>query len=121
MPVRWIATFAAAILLSSCLSAVGQETRNLTAGFTEERILGPNEAHVYTVTLEDGAAILGEADQHGIDLVIDMFGPDGELLRTVDSPNGSEGPEPIDLTAFRPDGTSSSSTRSTREPSPVNM
>ena len=44
--------------------------------------------------------LLGEADQHGVDLVIDIFGPDGKLIRTVDSPNGTEGPEPIDLTAF---------------------
>jgi len=98
MRVPRIATFAAALLLS--LSAVGQDPRNLTAGFNEERTLAPAEDHVYTVTLENGAAILGEADQHGVDLVIDMFGPDGKLIRTVDSPNGTEGPEPIDLTAF---------------------
>jgi len=100
MRVQRIAAFAAAILLYGSVSAVAQEPRNLTAGFNEERTLGPGEDHVYTVTLEDGAAILGEADQHGVDLVIDMFGPDGKLIRTVDSPNGTEGPEPIDLTAF---------------------
>ncbi|MFZ1919136.1 MAG: alpha/beta hydrolase-fold protein [Terriglobales bacterium] len=94
------ATFAAAIVLCGFMSAAGQEPRSLTAAFNEERTLGPGENHVYTVTLEDGAAILGEADQHGVDLVIDMFGPDGKLIRTVDSPNGTEGPEPIDLTAF---------------------
>ncbi len=101
MRVKWIAAFAAAILLYGPVSAVGQEPRNLTASFNEERTLGPGEDHVYTVTLEDGAALLGEADQHGVDLVIDMFGPDGKLIRTVDSPNGTEGPEPIDLTAFK--------------------
>ncbi len=100
MRVHSIAAFAAAILLYGSASAVGQEPRNLTAGFNEERTLGPGGDHVYTVTLEDGAAILGEADQHGVDLVIDMFAPDGKLIRTVDSPNGTEGPEPIDLTAF---------------------
>lgn len=100
MRVPWIATLAAAILLCGSVSAAGQEPRSLTAGFNEERTLGPAEDHVYTVTLAEGAAILGEADQHGIDLVIDMFGPDGKLIRTVDSPNGTEGPEPIDLTAF---------------------
>jgi enterochelin esterase family protein len=42
-----------------------------------------------------------EPDQHGIDLVVDISGPDGKLVRTIDSPNGSEGPEPIDLTAFQ--------------------
>jgi enterochelin esterase-like enzyme len=76
-----------------------QEPTKLTPGFTQERTLAPNENHTYTITLDSGAAILGEADQHGIDLVIDEFSPDGKLIRTVDSTNGSEGPEPIDLTA----------------------
>ena len=74
----------------------------LSPGFTEERSLGPNENHVYTISLDAGAAVLGEADQHGVDLVIDEFGPDEKLIRTVDSPNGTEGPEPIDLTASAP-------------------
>lgn len=52
------------------------------------------------MSLKEGEAVLGEADQHGVDLVIDIFGPAGKLIRTVDSPTGTEGPEPIDLTAF---------------------
>jgi enterochelin esterase-like enzyme len=100
MRIVGIAAFAAAIFFCSSAFADRSGPRNLSAGFVEERTLGPNENHVYTITLETGAAILGEADQHGVDLVIDMFGPDGNLIRTVDSPNGTEGPEPIDLTAF---------------------
>lgn len=96
----WITAFAATILFSTSSSAEAQEPTKLSPGFTEERSLAPSENHVYTVSLDQGAAILGEADQHGVDLVIDEFGPDGELIRTVDSPNGTEGPEPIDLTAF---------------------
>lgn len=46
--------------------------------------------------------MIGEAGQRGIDLVIDEFGPDGELIRNVDSPTGTEGAEPIDLTASSP-------------------
>jgi len=100
MRVTWIAAFAATLLLITSASAQGQEPTKLSAGFNEERSLAPGENHGYTVSLDDGAAVLGEADQHGIDLVIDEFGPDGKLIRTVDSPNGTEGPEPIDLTAF---------------------
>jgi enterochelin esterase-like enzyme len=81
-------------------SAVGQEPIKLAPGFTQERTLGAGDNHVYTVTLTEGTAVLGEADQHGVDLVIDEFGPDAKLIRTIDSPNGTEGPEPIDLTAF---------------------
>jgi enterochelin esterase-like enzyme len=86
--------------LYSSAAAGGQEPIKLIAGFTQERTLGPSDNYVYTVTLTEGTAILGEADQHGVDLVIDEFGPDGKLIRTVDSPNGTEGPEPIDRTAF---------------------
>ena len=100
MRLTWIAGFAAAVLFSTSSSVEAQESTKLSPGFTQERSLAPNENHVYTVSLEQGAAVLGEADQHGVDLVIDEFGPDGKLIRTVDSPNGTEGPEPIDLTAF---------------------
>ena len=99
MRLTWIAAFAAATLVFTSASAQGQETHKLSPGFTEERVLAPGENHVYTISLDDGAAVLGEAEQHGVDLVIDEFAPDGKLIRTVDSPNGIEGPEPIDLTA----------------------
>jgi enterochelin esterase-like enzyme len=78
------------------------EPQKLSASFLQERTLDPGEEHVYVVALEEGSAVVGEADQHGVDLVIDIFGPEGKLIRTVDSPNGLEGSEPIDLTAFTP-------------------
>ncbi len=102
MRAAWITAFGAAILFLDPSPAEAQEPTKLSPGFTEERSLGPSENHVYTVSLDAGAAVLGKADQHGVDLVIDEFGPDGKLIRTVDSPNGTEGPEPIDLTAFKP-------------------
>jgi enterochelin esterase family protein len=81
-------------------AALGQEPQPLVSGWSAERTLGPGENHAYTITLQEGTAVIGQADQHGVDLVIDVFGPDGKLVRTVDSPNGTEGPEPIDVTAF---------------------
>ncbi|MGB2668988.1 MAG: hypothetical protein WAK48_33715 [Candidatus Acidiferrum sp.] len=95
-----IAAMAATIVICTSSFTKGQEPPKLSPGFTQERVLGPRENHVYTVSLDQGAAVVGEADQHGVDLVIDEYGPDGKLIRTVDSPNGTEGPEPIDLTAF---------------------
>jgi enterochelin esterase-like enzyme len=73
----------------------------LVAGLNIERTLGPGENHIYTVALEEGAAIVGKAEQRGVDLVIDILDPDGKLIRSGDSPNGRNGPEPIDLTAFK--------------------
>lgn len=100
MRIARISAVAAAMALYSSAAAGAQDPSQLIAGFNQERSLGPNENHAYVVSLKEGEAILGEADQHGVDLVIDEFSPDGKLIRTVDSPNGTEGPEPIDLTAF---------------------
>lgn len=97
----WVTVFAAATLLWISAAARGQESQPLVSGLNAERTLGPGENHVYTITLQEGAAVLGEEDQHGVDLVIDVFGPDQKLIRTVDSPNGTEGPEPIDVSAFK--------------------
>jgi len=96
----WKTGLTTAMLSAAVIAAAAQQPVPLAAGLSQEHTLAPRENHVYTITLQEGEAILGEADQHGIDLVIDEFGTDGKLLRTVDSPNGTEGPEPIDLTAF---------------------
>jgi hypothetical protein len=84
MRVTWIAAFAAALFLITSASTEGQEPTILRPGYSEERSLVPGESHVYTISLNDGTAVLGEADQHGVDLVIDEFGPDGKLIRTVE-------------------------------------
>ena len=34
-------------------------------------------------------------DQQGVDVVVELFGPGGALLNSVDSPNGRQGPEPV--------------------------
>jgi len=100
MRLAWIAALVSTTVVPFSAFAEGQEPTKLQAGFHEERTLAPGQNDVYTVSLDSGAAILGAAVQHGIDLVIDEFGPDGRLISTVDSPNGTEGPEPIDLSAF---------------------
>jgi len=99
MRVALAAAFTTAVLLCGSARPEDPKPQSLTAGLKQERSLGPGDNYAYTITLGEGAAVVGEADQHGVDLVIDIFGPDGKLVRTVDSPNGTEGPEPIDLTA----------------------
>jgi enterochelin esterase-like enzyme len=71
----------------------------LHAGMRLERALDAAGRDVYVARLESGTAILAQVDQHGIDVAIDVVGPDGKQLRRFDSPNGAEGPEPIDFTA----------------------
>lgn len=96
-----IVAFASVLLLGQSGTVSGQEPQVLVVGTNVEHTLGAGESHVYTIALQEGAAVIGEADQHGIDLVVDVFGPDGKLIRTIDSPNGPEGPEPIDVTGIK--------------------
>ncbi len=66
-----------------------------------ERELTAADEHVYFAELEEGGAVVGEADQDGVDLVVDVIAPDGHLLTRADSPNGTHGPEPFDVTALQ--------------------
>ncbi|HEU4390735.1 MAG TPA: alpha/beta hydrolase-fold protein [Blastocatellia bacterium] len=73
----------------------------LVAGTKVERVLAPSQNHVYVAQLENGAAVIAEADQDGIDLVIDVYGPDGQRITRLDSASGMRGSETIDFTALR--------------------
>jgi enterochelin esterase-like enzyme len=88
------------VFLVAC-SAAGQTVGSITLsqGMILERTLGPLDEHVYTADLDGGSAIIGEADQDGIDLVIDVFAPNKQSVAHLDSPNGRQGAEPIDFTA----------------------
>ena len=99
MSILKIVTLGAVLLFCLPALALAQTPKLLEPGFHEERQLSSSDNYAYSVQLSDGGAVLGEADQHGVDLVVDVFGPDGNLIRTIDTPNGTEGPEPIDVTA----------------------
>jgi hypothetical protein len=71
-----ISAIIAITALCSSVAARGQGPSQLMAGFNQERSLGPGENHAYVVRLTEG------------------------MIRIVDRPNGTGGPEPIDLTAI---------------------
>ncbi|MFD2561464.1 alpha/beta hydrolase [Aquimarina rubra] len=71
----------------------------LVAGMKLEKKLSATEEHIYIANLENGMAIIGEVIQDGIDIVVDVYTPKGILLKQIDSPNGKNGAEPIDITA----------------------
>ena len=73
--------------------------KELIEGMRLERKLSTSEKHIYTVNLENGMAILAEVAQNGIDLVIEIYSPSGKLIKQIDSPNGTNGLEPIDFIA----------------------
>ncbi|MFL6231918.1 MAG: CHAT domain-containing protein [Thermoanaerobaculia bacterium] len=61
-----------------------------------------NASHVYRVKLETGQLLSATFEQMGVDIHLDLFGPAGELLASIDSPNGSQGQEPVLLAAGQP-------------------
>jgi erythromycin esterase len=93
------------MLLSLLLSATasrGQadpvdDTRQLDGVRPIERTMRGGEVHRYQISLTAGHYLNLVVDQRGIDVVVIALGPDGTMIREVDSPNGSQGPEPLDI------------------------
>jgi tetratricopeptide (TPR) repeat protein len=75
------------------------EVRELKQGQVIERELAAGEAHTYRITLASGQYLKAVAEQKGIDVVVRLFGPDGQKLADLDSPNGTQGPEPVSVIA----------------------
>ncbi|HKR60131.1 MAG TPA: CHAT domain-containing tetratricopeptide repeat protein [Pyrinomonadaceae bacterium] len=75
------------------------EVRELTLGIPVEQELKGGEFHTYRVKLEAGQYLKVVVEQKGIDVVVMLFGPDGKQVTEVDSPNGTQGPEPVSLIA----------------------
>jgi CHAT domain-containing protein len=78
-----------------------RRTFQLTAGPGVERLLAGGDTDVYNVDLEAGQFLAAVVDQRGIDVSVDVVDPDSRRLFRADSPNGSFGPEVIDLVAER--------------------
>ena len=84
------------------VSSRGQDERAgdvLAPGKPIERELARGESHSYRLRLAAGQFCRVVVDQHGIDAVVTLYGPDGKQLVEVDSPNGTQGPEPVSLVA----------------------
>ena len=76
----------------------GQETSappTLEMGKPVEKELSGGESHSYRIALAAGQYLHIVVDQRGIDVVVALYGPDDKKLKEVDSPNGTNGPEPL--------------------------
>jgi tetratricopeptide (TPR) repeat protein len=60
-----------------------------------ERELKGGETHYYELPVKAGDYVALIVDQRGIDVLVRLQAPDGAIVAEVDSPNGSQGPEPI--------------------------
>jgi CHAT domain-containing protein/Tfp pilus assembly protein PilF len=76
-----------------------QELQALEVGKPIERELGGGQAHSYQIMLAAGQFLDAVVEQRDIDVVVKLFGPDGRKLIEVDSPNGTQGPEPMQWVA----------------------
>lgn len=73
--------------------------RLLTQGVTLAGALRGGEAHRYTLNLKAGEYAKVVVLQKGVDAVVTALGPDGAQMAEVDSPNGTQGPEPVEILA----------------------
>jgi CHAT domain-containing protein/Tfp pilus assembly protein PilF len=86
-------------ILLACLLASGgvwwpkstqtQETQLLTPGPSLERALAGGESQVYPLKLAAGQYLRVTVEQHGIDVVVALFGPDGQKLAEAGHPISS--------------------------------
>ena len=81
------------MLISSRFFAQAETT--IFTGFTTKQNLLKNQNDIYLVSLTKGDFIEIILQQNGVDVVIDVFNPDGKKLKTIDTPNGKKGKELI--------------------------
>lgn len=75
------------------------EIQQLLQGTPVERMMRGGDVHKYQVPLSSGQYLKVVVDQRGVDVVVIAFQPDGVKISEVDSPNGTQGPEPISVAA----------------------
>ena len=91
--------FSVGVLVAQHSTQSQVEVQQLEQHRPLERTLGGKETHAYTIALEAGQFLDAAVNQRGVDLIVRVFAPDGKLIAEIDSPNGSQGDEPIALEA----------------------
>lgn len=71
----------------------------LKLGESVERELAGGGVHQYVVALAPDQYVHLIVDQRGIDVAVSVLDPDSKPVAQVDSPNGAQGPEPLELVA----------------------
>jgi erythromycin esterase len=64
-----------------------------------ETEIKPGETHVYTLAVQAGQSADIAVVQEGVDVVVELDGPDGRMMDVIDSPNGRFGDEPVEIIA----------------------
>lgn len=90
-------TMAAALALQSAAAPPAPLPRGRPVEFE----MSGGGVREFSLALRAGESADIVAEQQGIDVAVDLLGPDGALLDTIDSPNGRQGPEPVSVFAPR--------------------
>lgn len=94
IPILILFTF----IFSNSVSGQTASESELISGEVINKTIAADEQHVYAAELKNGMALMGKVVQKGIDVVIDIYKPNGQLLKQIDSSYGTEGDEPFDIT-----------------------
>lgn len=76
-------------------TAMANQPQEIKLGAPLEGTMQGKQTHSYSVELKAGQFMYVVVEQKGIDVVVELRGPDGKLLTSVDSPSGDEGPETV--------------------------
>ena len=95
---KYLSFFSFASIFIIAFSAQAQNTV-LKANSNFDKKLLKAEIHNYSLLLEKGQYAECIVMQKGVDLGVDLISPSGKKLKTFDSPNGENGPEPVSIIA----------------------
>lgn len=79
------------------ISRAGSNT--LQVGVTLERTISPGAAHQFDLPVTEPSYVQLVVEQHNIDLVVRVIGPNSRTIGEFDSPNGDNGPEEVSFVA----------------------
>jgi len=84
-----------ASLLLLCTTVLLGAPRALRPGEPVSATLGGGQSHEYLISLQAGDYLEAVVMQKGVDVVVRLFAPNGNRIFEGDSPNGTQGPEPV--------------------------
>ena len=91
---RWLTAVLMAPLAFASLGA--QTSRTLTPNTHVDTTL-QRDAHRYQLRLRRGESVALVVEQRGVDVVVEVRSSRDSVLQSVDSPNGRQGPEPVEI------------------------
>jgi erythromycin esterase len=87
------------VVVAGCRDSSPPTARGELPAKSVERTLEPGGTHRYRFPMKRGESRELVVTQRGVDVVVEGFAPDGARLVSVDSPNGTEGDEPVEVFA----------------------